>query len=87
MEKITRRGERGETFEGVAQFTPPVTVAGNDEQGRLQIIQDFAQVSIRPGIATMDTVARVHDCIDILPIDIGDALPQVERPVYSGRPC
>ena len=87
VEKIARRGQRGEMFESVAEFTPPVAVAGNDEQGRAQIVQDFAQVSIGPGIAPMDTVARVDDDIDILPIDIGDALPQVERPIGSGWPC
>ena len=87
MEKIARRGQGSEMFECTAQFTWPVAVAGNDKKGGLQIVQDFAQVSISSGIAPMDTVARVDDCIDILPIDIGDALPQVERPIDSGWPC
>ncbi len=87
MEKIARRGQRGEMFESIAQFTPLVAVAGNDEQGRAQVVQDFAQVSIGPAIAPMDTVARVDDDIDILLIDIGDTLPQVERPIDSGWLC
>ena len=87
MKEFSCPGQTGQAIERVAQRTMPVAIAGNNQERHIQIVQNLAKVRILLRLPPVDTVASMEDDIDSLPVDIGDALPQVLRTIYPCRPC
>ena len=73
MKELPCPGQTGQAIERLAQRAMPVAVTGNDQERRIQIVQNLAKVCILLRRAPVDAVAGVEDDIDSLPVDIGDA--------------
>ena len=84
VKQVSGPGQIREVTKRGPQRVMPVAIAGNQQQRRFQVGQNLAQVRILLRQAVVHAVARVDHHVDTLPVDIGDASPQV---LGAARAC
>ncbi|MBU6473460.1 MAG: hypothetical protein KGQ94_12450 [Alphaproteobacteria bacterium] len=91
VEKVAIQRQIREVAERPAQFLAPVAIAGNEIERCSQPGENFAQMRIFCGKAVLDAVSGVDHRVDRLPVDIGNALPEIPGAARAcrliGRTC